>query len=68
MSHVYFSLMANKENLDLSTTDTVWKFDNNQFIVPVLHVESDDKEKIREELIKCIDSVLENIKEEKDGI
>jgi hypothetical protein len=61
MIHVYFSLIADKEELTTNKFTAVWTADGRNIFVPIIPIESESKEKIREELIRSIDSVLEHI-------
>jgi hypothetical protein len=58
MSHVYYTLLANKDDLNVITDHALVETENNKFFVPIIHVESDNKDEIRETLIKQIDSIL----------
>ncbi len=60
MSHVYFSLLGSETDLNPNKY-VMWRTEKGfpqEHLVPILHIESDDKDEIREELIKYIDDVL----------
>ncbi len=61
MRHVYFSLIADKEELSLDSKFTIYKNGDRECFVPIIHVQSDDKAAIRKELINSIDNMLKHI-------
>lgn len=61
MNHIYFSLMVGKEKLSPGNKFYRFQSDGQEYLIPIFHIESDDKEVIREEVIKSIDSMLKYI-------
>ncbi len=63
MAHVYYLLVANDESLELKPNQgaVLESVDGSKLFAPILHIESDDKDEIRIEMIKSIDGVLKYI-------
>lgn len=61
MSHVYFLLVMDEEELNSSSKFTRFYNDGREYLVPILHIKSDNKDTIREELLESIDKMLKYI-------
>ncbi len=66
MGHVYFSMLGTRDVMHSKRLYIEFFGADNQesVFIPILHIESDNKESIREEMVRYIDSVLNSLYEE----